>query len=313
MTCLMRVSAAACLTFLAKLGLLAFAAPAALAEQRSFDFSAVSFDAAQQDRQQVTSLGQCTDLCPEDWAYQALKNLVERYGCVAGYPNGTFQGNQPISRYEGAALLNACLDRISEMTDEVKRLLSELEKELALLRGRVDAPEARSGELEATPFSTTTKLMGVTAMVLKTASGPNKAISSAVQVLDPPADQPFQATAALHEFFFKTINPETGRPFLAPELTLPTVIGREGESLRILQNGLQTVGADQGKRIHNIMACTVCSCYPQTLLGVQPTWYKSQQYRSRVMSSPLGVLDAFMHDLIAGDHQKLAFYKSCRD
>ena len=60
------------------------------------------------------------------------------------------------------------------------------------------------------------------------------------------------------------------------------------------------------------MACTVCSCYPQALLGVQPTWYKSQQYRSRVISNPLGVVDEFMQDLIAGDSAKWAQYKSYR-
>ena len=97
---------------------------------------------------------------PTDWAYQALANLVETYGCVAGYPNGTFRGNRAMTRYEAAALLNACLDRITEVTDELRRLLKEFETELAILKGRVDGLEARVGELEATQFSTTTKLKG---------------------------------------------------------------------------------------------------------------------------------------------------------
>ena len=58
--------------------------------------------------EQVTSVNQFSD--PTDWAYQALANLIERYGCVAGYPNGTFAGGRALSRYEAAALLNACLD-----------------------------------------------------------------------------------------------------------------------------------------------------------------------------------------------------------
>jgi hypothetical protein len=66
-----------------------------------------------------------------------------------------------MTRYEAAALLNACLDRVTEVTDEVRRLISEFETELAVLRGRVDGLEARVGELEATQFSTTTKLKGV--------------------------------------------------------------------------------------------------------------------------------------------------------
>lgn len=133
------------------------------------------------------------------------------------------------------------------------------------------------------------------------------------RLTQPPADQPFMATAALRDFFFNTINPETGRPFLAPQLTLGTAIGPEGEYLRILENGVQSGGPDQGKRIHNIVACTVCSCYPQALLGVQPTWYKSQQYRSRVISQPLGVVDEFMDDLIAADSRRLAYYQRYKE
>merc|ERR1711991_345002 len=70
---------------------------------------------------QVTSVTQFSDVYPTDWAYQALSNLVETYGCVAGYPNGTFRGNRAMIRYEAAALLNACLDRITEVTDELRR------------------------------------------------------------------------------------------------------------------------------------------------------------------------------------------------
>jgi hypothetical protein len=65
-----------------------------------------------------------------------------------------------MTRFEAAALLNACLDRVTEVTDELKRLMKEFEKELAILKGRVDGLEARVGELEATQFSTTTKLSG---------------------------------------------------------------------------------------------------------------------------------------------------------
>ena len=110
--------------------------------------------------EQVTSISQFSDVYPTDWAYQALANLIERYGCVAGYPNGTFQGNRALSRYEAAALLNACLDRVTEITDEVRRLMKAFEKELAIVKARVDGLEAAVGELEATQFSTTTKLKG---------------------------------------------------------------------------------------------------------------------------------------------------------
>jgi hypothetical protein len=116
--------------------------------------------------QQVTSITQFSDVQPTDWAYQALSNLVERYGCVAGYPNGTYGGGQAMTRFEAAALLNACLDRVTETTDELQRLLNEFKSELAVLTGRVDGLENRVGNLEATQFSTTTKLKGEVNFIL---------------------------------------------------------------------------------------------------------------------------------------------------
>ncbi len=116
--------------------------------------------------EQVTSISQFADVKPTDWAYQALSNLIERYGCVAGYPNGTFKGAQAMTRFEAAALLNACLDRVTETTDELKKLMTEFQKELAILKGRVDGLDARVGVLEANQFSTTTKLKGVAVMTL---------------------------------------------------------------------------------------------------------------------------------------------------
>jgi hypothetical protein len=116
--------------------------------------------------EQVTSINQFSDIRKTDWAYQALENLVQRYGCVAGYPNGTFVGGRAMTRYEAAALLNACLDRVTETTDELQRLLAEFKTELAVLTARVDGLDAKVGVLEATQFSTTTKLKGEATFVL---------------------------------------------------------------------------------------------------------------------------------------------------
>ena len=155
----------------AALGLLAPIAAQAADVSSLSGASAASAYSAQQDtdafrawqsQNQVTSVSQFSDVQPTDWAYQALSNLVERYGCVAGYPDGTFKGKQALSRFEAAALLNACLDRVTEVTDELRRLQKEFAKELAVLKGRVDGLEAKVGKLEATQFSTTTKLQGDT-------------------------------------------------------------------------------------------------------------------------------------------------------
>lgn len=115
---------------------------------------------------QVTSVSELSDVRPTDWAFQAVQSLVERYGCIEGYPDKTFRGSRAATRYELAAALNACLNQISAqlggLTPEdlatIKRLQDEFAAELATLRGRVDALEARTTELEANQFSTTTKL-----------------------------------------------------------------------------------------------------------------------------------------------------------
>ena len=157
----------------AALGLLA---PVA-ANAAELNINGVSDYAASSE--QVTSITQFSDVYPTDWAYQALSNLIERYGCVAGYPNGTYRGNRAMTRFEAAALLNACLDRVTEVTDELKRLMMEFEKELAILKGRVDGLEARVGELEATQFSTTTKLKGKTTFVLGASTASSSVDSAA--------------------------------------------------------------------------------------------------------------------------------------
>jgi Carbohydrate-selective porin, OprB family/S-layer homology domain len=116
---------------------------------------------------QLTSVSELSDLQPTDWAFGALQSLVERYGCIAGYPDRSYRGNRALTRYEFAAGLNACLETLtlaevdSEDTATLERLQAEFAAELATLWGRVDALETRTAELEANPFSTTTKLNGL--------------------------------------------------------------------------------------------------------------------------------------------------------
>ncbi|HEY9674143.1 MAG TPA: iron uptake porin [Waterburya sp.] len=122
---------------------------------------------------QVTNVSQLSDVRPTDWAYEALRSLVERYGCIAGYPDGTFRGNRAMTRYEFAAGLNACLQQVERLiassTSEfvtkadlatLQRLIDEFRTELATLGTRVDKLEGRVAFLEDHQFSTTTKLQG---------------------------------------------------------------------------------------------------------------------------------------------------------
>lgn len=133
--------------------------------------TSISSVSATKGMEQVTAVSQLSDVQPTDWAFQALQSLVERYGCIAGYPDSTFRGNRAITRYEFAAGLNACLDRINELiaTDDFaskedlvafQRLQEEFAAELATLSGQVDALEMRSATVEAQQFAPTSKLMG---------------------------------------------------------------------------------------------------------------------------------------------------------
>ncbi|NCS84982.1 MAG: iron uptake porin [Cyanobacteria bacterium] len=120
---------------------------------------------------QVTSVSQLRDVSPTDWAFEALRSLVERYGCIVGYPDRTFRGNRALSRYEFAAGLNACMQQMERLIaaseavtrediEKLKRLMAEFETELAALGARVDNLEGRVAFLEDHQFSSTTKLKG---------------------------------------------------------------------------------------------------------------------------------------------------------
>ena len=122
--------------------------------------------------EQINNVNQLRDVAPTDWAYEALRSLVDRYGCIAGFPNQTYRGSQPLSRYEFAAGLNSCLNQIerliasSETISEedlttIERLNSEFATELASIAGRVDNLEERTAVLEDNQFSTTTTLNGL--------------------------------------------------------------------------------------------------------------------------------------------------------
>jgi Carbohydrate-selective porin, OprB family/S-layer homology domain len=125
----------------------------------------------QNSMSQVTSVNQLRDVSPTAWAYEALRSLVERYGCIVGYPDRTFRGDRALTRWEFAAGLNACMNVMERLIqegvgvlrediDKLKRLMEEFQAELAALGARVDNLEQRVAFLEDHQFSTTTKLRG---------------------------------------------------------------------------------------------------------------------------------------------------------
>jgi len=119
---------------------------------------------------QITNASQFRDVQPSDWAYEALDRIVQKYGCLVGYPDGTYRGNRALSRYEFAAGLNACLRQVEALIasqpdsvsrrdfEALQRLTEEFRTELATLGTRVDNLEGRTQFLEEHQFSTTTKL-----------------------------------------------------------------------------------------------------------------------------------------------------------
>jgi nitrile hydratase subunit alpha len=64
--------------------------------------------------------------------------------------------------------------------------------------------------------------------------------------------------------------------------------GRQGEHMKVVENG---------PKVHNLVVCTLCSCYPWPVLGLPPAWYKSAPYRARAVANPRGVLKEFGTEL----------------
>ena len=142
---------------------------------------------------QVNSVRELRDVAPGHWAYEALRNLIERYGCMRGYPDRTFRGNQGVTRYEFAVTLNQCWQSIERLIvasesqrsgsspvssgdlRRIQRLTSEFEAELAILSARVDDLEGKVDFLEDHQFSTTTKLKGEVIFTLAGAFGEDQA------------------------------------------------------------------------------------------------------------------------------------------
>jgi Carbohydrate-selective porin, OprB family/S-layer homology domain len=122
----------------------------------------------------VTSVHQLSDVQPTDWAFEALQSLIERYGCMKGYPDGKFEGNRALSRYEFAAALSGCVEVAKQIVDEnranfatqeelatLRRLQDEFAQELAKLPPRLATLEKRLEKVSERPdFSSHSQLLG---------------------------------------------------------------------------------------------------------------------------------------------------------
>ncbi|MBD2022799.1 S-layer homology domain-containing protein, partial [Leptolyngbya sp. FACHB-36] len=127
---------------------------------------------------QVRSVSELSDIQPSDWAYQAVRSLIERYG-VAGYPDGTFRGNQPLTRYEFAAAVAQLLATVEQLAatggittslredlDTLRRLQTTYDTIANSLRDRLNPLDGVITQLEAKQFSATSKLSGQTVLAV---------------------------------------------------------------------------------------------------------------------------------------------------
>ncbi|MDX2243408.1 MAG: iron uptake porin [Leptolyngbyaceae cyanobacterium bins.302] len=195
----------------------------AIAESPGINRSGDRLD-SQESEDQVTSVSQLSDVKPTDWAFQALQSLVERYGCIVGYPDKTYRGNRALSRYEFAAGLNACLDKIQELIaagtanfatkqdlEALKKMMEEFAPELAALRGRVESLEVRTATLEKQQFSTTTRLNILTSFNLSRAFAAGDVKAEGI---------PIPGSFPTARFGTRFLNPFTGE--VAPIVTQTT-------------------------------------------------------------------------------------------
>ncbi len=82
------------------------------------------------------------------------------------------------------------------------------------------------------------------------------------------------------------VDPQFRKRLLADGKTACAEFGIDLEADRL-------IAVENTAEVHNVVVCTLCSCYPRALLGMPPTWYKSENYRKRVVRDPRGVLKEF--------------------
>lgn len=154
---------------------------------------AIELDSTPMD--QVNSVSELSDVRPGDWAFQAVQSLVERYGVISGYPDRTFRGNRPLSRYEFAAAIASVLGKIEEQllagntgttiaedVQTIRRLINAYSEALSQLRSRVDNLGSRIATVDRQQFSTTTKLNGQVYNAVTSGTNANATVLSRVRL-----------------------------------------------------------------------------------------------------------------------------------
>ena len=82
----------------------------------------------------LNRLSRWMDLTPEDWTYRVLAQLNQQHRCVSDQPDGMVRSQTAMTRIEAAALLQACLNKVSVTTDALRSLIREFEAELTSSR-----------------------------------------------------------------------------------------------------------------------------------------------------------------------------------
>ena len=124
------------------------------------------------------------------------------------------------------------------------------------------------------------------------------------------------AMDAVVEFYETRVGPHVGArlvarswvdaEFRARLLADARAVAREEQLVGL--EGTDLVAVENTPRVHNLVVCTLCSCYPWTVLGLPPTWYKDSGYRARSVIDPRGVLKEFGLEL--GDDVEVRVWDS---
>ncbi|PHJ53768.1 membrane protein [Nostoc linckia z18] len=139
--------------------------------------------------EQIVNVNQLQDVTRDHWAYEALRNLVEKYQCIDGDGQGNFNGNRAMTRYEFAAVLDNCLLKVvrsisslnnkfasQEDLTTFQRLQEEFGRELQNINAKIDSLEEKTALIQQRQFSTTTVLRGAAVFNLISGFGDRKAV-----------------------------------------------------------------------------------------------------------------------------------------